>query len=243
MMDTLLLLAEGQAHDFSIAGMWTQMGLFAKLVLIFLILQFVLAVAMSIERSNTYNKAKRESIAFIMLLRNFLTERKLEEAVAAVQQHPSSPVAKVVGAGLREYLQGVEALHEEGPHDVGDFDVVDAVNRQMERAKEREGASLRRGLTLIATTGTTAPFVGLLGTVVGIITAFQGLSGDGGGGGLSAVAGGISEALFATAVGLIVAIPCVMAYNYYNSKVESFTIDMNDVASELIDYVLKEGRY
>ena len=95
---------------------------------------------------------------------------------------------------------------------------------------------------MIATTGSTAPFVGLLGTVVGIITAFQGLSGDGGGG-LSSVAGGISEALFATAVGLLVAIPAVMAFYAFNGRVEGFQIDMNDVASELIDYVLKEGRY
>jgi biopolymer transport protein ExbB len=240
-IDTLLLLGNAGA-DFSIGGMWEQMGFFAKAVLIFLILQFILAVAIGIERMNYYLKAKRESISFIMLLRNFLAERKLEEAVAAVQQHPNSPVAKIVGAGMREYLQGIEALHEQGPDDVGDFDVVDAVNRQMERAKERESAQLTRGLVLIATTGTTAPFIGLLGTVVGIITAFQGLGSDSGGG-LSAVAGGISEALFATAVGLLVAIPAVMAYNAFNARVDSFKIDMNDVASELIDFVLKEGRY
>ena len=95
---------------------------------------------------------------------------------------------------------------------------------------------------LVATTGTTAPFIGLFGTVVGIINAFAGLSGDGGGG-LGAVAGGISEALFATAVGLLVAIPAVAAYNYFTSRVLKLQIDMNDVDSELIDYVLKEGRY
>ena len=96
--------------------------------------------------------------------------------------------------------------------------------------------------TMVATTGSTAPFVGLLGTVVGIINSFQGLAGDGGGG-LGAVAGGISEALFATAVGLLVAIPAVMAFNAFNARVDGFKIDMNDVASELIDFVLKEGRY
>jgi biopolymer transport protein ExbB len=177
-----------------------------------------------------------------MLLRTYLQERKMQEAVAAAAQHPDSPVAKVVGAGLKEYLDGLEALREEGPDDVGDFDLVDAVNRQMERAKERETASLKRGLTWLATVGSTAPFVGLLGTVVGIINSFQGLSSDGGGG-LSSVAGGIAEALVATAVGLLVAIPAVMLYNAFNARVESYQIDMNDVASELIDFVLKEGRY
>lgn len=240
-MDTLLLLANAGA-DFSLAGMWAAMGLFAKLIIVILILQFVIAGALVIERQMLYTKAKKQSISYIRLLRDLLRERKLAEAVQGAQQHASSPIAKVVGAGMSEYINGLEALEEEGPDDVGDFDLVDAVNRQMERAKERETHSLKRGLTMIATTGSTAPFVGLLGTVVGIITAFQGLSGDGGGG-LSSVAGGISEALFATAVGLLVAIPAVMMFNAFNARVEGFQIDMNDVASELIDYVLKEGRY
>jgi biopolymer transport protein ExbB len=240
MEDLVLLLAEG--GDFSIGGMWEAMGFFAKAVLVGLLLMFLIALAIIFERLRAYGKAKRQSIAYIMMLRTFLQERKMQEAVAAAQQHPDSPVAKVVGAGLREYLEGLEALREEGPDDVGDFDLVDAVNRQMERAKERETASLKRGLTWLATVGSTAPFVGLLGTVVGIINAFQGLAGDGGGG-LGAVSGGISEALVATAVGLLVAIPAVMLFNAFNARVESYQIDMNDVASELIDFVLKEGRY
>lgn len=240
-MDTLLLLAN-EAPSFTLSGMWAQMGIFAKLVLIILVLQFIITSIMGIERFVVYSKAKKESIRYIMQLRNFLNERKLEEAVAAVKQNPNSPIAKVVGAGMDEYLQGMEALQEEGPEDVGDFDIVDAVNRQMERAKERETANLKRGLTVLATVGSTSVFVGLFGTVVGIITAFQGISADGGGG-LSSVAGGISEALVATAVGLMVAIPSVVAFNLFNGRVEAFQIDMNDVASELVDFVLKEGRY
>jgi len=240
-METLsILVAEGT--DFSLTGMWEQMGIFAKVVLIFLGIMFVVALTIIVERLRAYSRAKRQSINYIMMLRTYLQERKMQEAVAAAQQHGDSPVAKVVGAGLREYLEGLEALREEGPDDVGDFDLVDAVNRQMERAKERETANLKRGLTWLATVGSTAPFVGLLGTVVGIINSFQGLAGDGGGG-LSAVSGGISEALVATAVGLLVAIPAVMMFNAFNSRVESYQIDMNDVASELVDFVLKEGRY
>lgn len=241
-MEHLTLLIAESAPDFSLEGMWHEMGIFAKLVLIGLLVMFLVALAIIIERWVAYSKAKRQSINYIMMLRTFLQERKMQEAVAAAQQHPASPVAKVVGAGLREYLEGLEALREEGPDDVGDFDLVDAVNRQMERSKERETANLKRGLTWLATVGSTAPFVGLLGTVVGIINSFQGLSGDGGGG-LGAVSGGISEALVATAVGLLVAIPAVMLFNVFNGRVEAYTIDMNDVASELIDFVLKEGRY
>jgi biopolymer transport protein ExbB/TolQ len=235
------LLANAGA-DFSLAGMWEQMGIIAKFVMVLLMLMFLLSLALMIERSRAYSRAKRQSISYIMLLRNFLQERKLPEAVTAAGQHSDSPLAKLVGAGLGEYLKGMEALNEEGPEDVGDFDLVDAVNRQLERAKERETANLKRGLTVLATVGSTAVFVGLFGTVVGIITAFQGISADGGGG-LSSVAGGISEALIATAVGLMVAIPSVVAFNLFNGRVEAFQIDMNDVASELVDYVLKEGRY
>jgi len=241
-MNSLLLIAEGAAHDFSLGGMWTQMGFIAKLVLILLCIQFVITLAIAFERMRVYSRANSQGAAYILKLQTFMNERDHDSAIAAAKAHADSPIAKLVGAGLKEYVAGLEALEEEGPEDVGDFDVVDAVNRQMERAKERETANLKRGLGLVATTGTTAPFIGLFGTVVGIINAFQGLSGDGGGG-LGAVAGGISEALFATAVGLLVAIPAVAAYNYFTSRVLKLQIDMNDVASELIDYVLKEGRY
>ncbi len=240
-LDFSTLLANAGA-DFSLTGMWEQMGIIAKFVMVLLLLMFLLSLALMIERSRAYSRAKRQSISYIMLLRNFLQERKLQEAVTAAGQHADSPLAKVVGAGMGEYLKGMEALQEEGPEDVGDFDLVDAVNRQLERAKERETANLKRGLTVLATVGSTSVFVGLFGTVVGIITAFQGISADGGGG-LSSVAGGISEALVATAVGLMVAIPSVVAFNLFNGRVEAFQIDMNDVASELIDFVLKEGRY
>jgi biopolymer transport protein ExbB/TolQ len=242
LMEFSTLLANTGGTDFSLAGMWEQMGIIAKFVMVLLLLMFLLSLALMIERSRAYARAKRQSIAYIMLLRNFLQERKLQEAVTAAGQHGDSPLAKVVGAGMSEYLKGMEALQEEGPEDVGDFDLVDAVNRQLERAKERETANLKRGLTVLATVGSTSVFIGLFGTVVGIITAFQGLSSDGGGG-LSSVAGGISEALVATAVGLMVAIPSVVAFNLFNGRVEGFQIDMNDVASELIDFVLKEGRY
>jgi biopolymer transport protein ExbB/TolQ len=237
-MEILLLLAN-EAPSFTLTGMWDQMGIFAKLVLIVLILQFVITSVMSIERFLVYTKAKRQSISYIMMLRNFLNERKLEEAVAAVKQHGGSPIAKVVGAGMDEYLQGLEALQEEGPEDVGDFDLVDAVNRALERVKERETTNLRRGLGGLATVASAAPFVGLLGTVIGIINAFSKLAG---GGGMDVVGPGIAEALVNTAVGLFVAIPAAMFFNFFTGMVERFVVDMNDVSSEFVGYVLKEGR-
>ena len=151
-MDFSTLLANAGA-DFSLQGMWEQMGIIAKFVMVLLLLMFLLSLALMIERSRAYSRAKRQSISYIMLLRNFLQERKLQEAVTAAGQHADSPLAKVVGAGMGEYLKGMEALQEEGPEDVGDFDLVDAVNRQLERAKERETANFKRGLTVLATVG------------------------------------------------------------------------------------------
>lgn len=234
-MDTLLLLAN-EAPSFTLSGMWAQMGIFAKLVLIILVLQFIITSIMGIERFVVYSKAKKESIRYIMQLRSFLNERKLEEAVAAVKQNPNSPIAKVVGAGMDEYLQGMEALQEEGPEDVGDFDIVDAVNRQMERAKERETANLKKGLALIATTGSTAPFVGLLGTVVGILASFSSIAKEGSGG-LGVVAGGISEALIVTALGLVIAIPSVLAFNVLTGRADKIVLELERSRGEFLDHL------
>jgi len=235
-----LLVAEGT--DFSLAGMWEQMGTAARSVLVILIAMFLVGFTIMVERGLAFVRARQQSTACVLAIKSQLEERKHEEALATAKRFRDSPIARVLERGLDEYIKGIGALREEGPEDLGDFDLIDAVNRQMERAKERATANLKRGLTVLATVGSTAPFVGLLGTVVGIINAFQGLSSDGGGG-LSSVAGGISEALVATAVGLFVAIPAVAAFNLLNGRVEAFQIDMNDIASEIIDHALKEGRY
>jgi biopolymer transport protein ExbB/TolQ len=101
-------------------------------------------------------------------------------------------------------------------------------------------AEMKRGLGGLATIGATAPFIGLFGTVVGIVNAFTGMASSGSGG-LAAVSAGISEALITTAVGLAVAIPAVMAFNYFTERLERFTIEMNNAAQELIDFFLKQG--
>ena len=115
---------------------------------------------------------------------------------------------------------------------------IEASKRALERAEAIVHAELKRGLSGLATIGSTAPFVGLFGTVVGIINAFQGISSEKSTG-LAAVAGGISEALVTTAIGLFVAIPAVWMYNFFTSKVEAFDVEMDNSSSELIDYFLK----
>ena len=147
-------------------------------------------------------------------------------------------------AGLKEYARATEADKRRiaaPAQEQGRFDRADAVSRTMERVKERELANLRRGLPVLATVSSSAPFVGLFGTVGGIITAFQKLADPTkGGGGIGTVSAGIAEALITTAVGLGVAITAVWFYNYFISKVDDLTVDIDETASELVDSVLRE---
>jgi biopolymer transport protein ExbB/TolQ len=226
-------------HGFSVVEMWNAMGLLSKGLAIFMILMAVYTVAISIERGIRFYKGSQQSFDYVVALRQHLQRGNVEAAIQAAKTYPWSPLAKVMESGLTEYRAGLVALKNTGPDEVGDFDLVDAVNRSLERVKERETANLRRGLGGLATIASAAPFVGLLGTVIGIMNAFSQLSG---GGGMDVVGPGISEALVNTAIGLGVAIPAVMMFNFFTGLVERFVVDMNDVSSEFVNYVLKEGR-
>jgi biopolymer transport protein ExbB/biopolymer transport protein TolQ len=141
-------------------------------------------------------------------------------------------LAKVVEAGLQEFRAHSVSREISGEQ-------IESSRRACERAEAIVNAELKRGLSGLATIGATAPFVGLFGTTVGIINAFQGMSSEKTAG-LSAVAGGISEALVTTAFGLFVAVPAVWAYNWFTNKVEAFGIEMTNSSSELIDYFIKQ---
>ncbi len=225
--------------EFSPSEIWEVMSLPVKLVAFTLLIMSVWSIYVMIERAITFSKASRQSYRYVLALRDYLSKRRVDEALHAARGHQASPVAKVVESGLAAYKQGLEAIALQGPQDVGEFDVVDSVNRALERVKERETAGLRKGLGGLATIASISPFVGLLGTVIGIIAAFQLLKG---GGGIDRIGPAIAEALIVTAFGLIVAIPAAIAFNYFTGRVEHMVVDMSDVASEFIDYVLKEGR-
>jgi biopolymer transport protein ExbB/biopolymer transport protein TolQ len=163
-----------------------------------------------------------------------LREGKLDEAIKIADRYKKSHLAKVVVAGLQEFK-----AHESGADIPGED--VEASRRALERAEAITHAELKRGVSVLATIAASAPFVGLFGTVVGIINAFKGISTEKSTG-LGAVAGGISEALVATAIGLFVAIPAVWAFNYFTSKLEGFDVEMGNSSSELIDYFLKRSQ-
>lgn len=225
--------------EFDPEKLWNTMGLVNKGVAVFMVLLSIFTIYVVIERLLTYSKASKQSIGYVLALREHLAKRRVDDALKAAQLHAASPVAKVMEAGLRALKQGREALAQEGPEDVGDFDVVDSVNRAIDRVKERETSKLRKGLGGLASVASAAPFIGLLGTVVGIIHAFHLLKD---GGAIDKIGPAIAEALYMTAFGLLVAIPAAMTYNYFTTRVEGMVVDMNDVSSEFLDFVLKEGR-
>lgn len=228
-------------ESFSFVDMWKTMGLLARAVVVILAIMSMYSLYVSGERLMTFVRARGASITFVGGLASSLKQQNVKQALELSGQKPQPPIARVVQAGLREYVDGMEALKTSGSLEVGDFDIVEAVNRAVERVKEREVADLRRGLGGLATIASAAPFVGLFGTVVGIINAFQSMAASGQGG-LASVSAGIAEALVTTAFGLLVAIPAVMIFNYFTNRVDDFVVDMNDVSSELVAFVLKEGR-
>ncbi|HEX4449308.1 MAG TPA: MotA/TolQ/ExbB proton channel family protein [Kofleriaceae bacterium] len=207
---------------------------------ILMILMSVFMFYVIVERILTFRAASDQSIRYVQALGGYLQQHKVNDALQSAHHAGKSPVAKVMESGLEALIRGREALKTEGPDDVGDFDLVDSVNRALERVKERETANLRKGLAYLGTVASATPFIGLLGTVVGILGTFQLLKGNSVT--ITEIGPKISEALVSTALGLGIAIIGAMSFNYFTSRVEQFVIDMNDVSSEFIDYVLKEGR-
>jgi biopolymer transport protein ExbB/TolQ len=218
---------------------WQNSSLVVQAAMALLVLMSVWVLYVSIERFVIFRRGTLESYRFVVGLRDLLVKRRIDDALKLAQRHTGSPVARVVESGLVAYKKGREALETEGPADVGDFDLVDSVNRSLERVSERETTGLRRGLSSLATIASTAPFLGLFGTVVGIMNAFTLLEE---GTGMDIIGPAIGEALLSTAIGMVVAVPAAVLFNHFSNRVEHAVVDMNDVSSEFVDFVLKEGR-
>lgn len=229
-----LFLQEASGVAFDPLSMWGQMGWLAKLVVIILFFMSAWSIGVMIDRLMAYSAARTQSRQFAPAVAGALREGKLDEAIKIADRYKKSHLAKVVVAGLQEFK--AHQLSSEIPGEE-----IEASKRALERAEAIVHAEMKRGVSSLATIGSTGPFVGLLGTVVGIINAFQGIS-ESKSTGLGAVAGGISEALVTTALGLFVAIPAVMMFNYFTNKIEGFDVEMGNSSSELIDYFLKRSQ-
>ena len=230
----MLVLQEAQAVGWDPISLWRQMGPAARLVVVALFIMSAWSLGVMIDRWLAFRAARKQSRAFAPAVAGALREGKLDEAIKIAERHKKSHLAKVVTAGLQEFQ-----AHELSPDIPGEY--VEASKRALERAEAIVQAELKRGLGGLATIGSTAPFVGLFGTVVGIINAFQGISTEKSAG-LGAVASGISEALVTTAIGLFVAVPAVWMFNIFTTKVDSFNVEMGNSSSELIDYFIKRSQ-
>ncbi len=225
---------EGMETSFSLLGMWASMNWVAKGVVAVLALMSIWSLTIAIERLWRFQHAKRQSLQVALAVTPLLKQHKLEEAIKLNTdvRFKHSHLARVLRAGLTEFQYETSQTLPE------DFDLVASAQRAIERETLMTTAEMKKGLGNLATISTTAPFVGLFGTVAGIIHAFQGMAITGSGG-LGAVSAGIAEALVTTAFGLFVAIPAVWLYNYFLNKVDRFSVEMSNSSSQLIDYFIK----
>jgi len=228
-----LLLQEG-AVGWDPRALWAQMGELAKAVVIILFIMSAWSIGVMIDRVIAFSGARKQSRLFAPAVAGALREGKLDEAIKIADRYKKSHLAKVVVAGLQEFR-----AHQISTEIPGEE--IEASKRALERAEAIVHAELKRGVSNLATIGSTGPFVGLFGTVVGIINAFRGISTEKSTG-LGAVAGGISEALVTTAIGLFVAIPAFWMFNYFTTRIEAFDVEMGNSSSELIDYFLKRSQ-
>ena len=223
-------------QQFTFTELWAHMGLFARLVVYVLAIMSASSVLVMAERLVSFARSRRESRRFAVSLAEAVEARGIDEAAKVKADKGIGHLGRVLAAGLGAYTMTRTA------RTTADL-TIESVARALERQAQRENQNLKRGLNLLATVGSTAPFVGLLGTVVGIINAFQSMAMTGSGG-LGTVSAGIAEALVTTAFGLLVAIPAVMAYNSMQGWVEAQMVDMSESSNELLDAValrLDEG--
>src|SRR5450432_3650553 len=228
------LLQEADGINFDVRSLWANMGITAKIVMLVLFIMSAWSIGVMIDRMITYNAARKQSRAFAPAVAGALREGKLDEAIKIADRFNKSHLGKVVVAGLQEFK-----AHQMSAEIPGEE--IEASKRALERAEAIVHAELKRGVSSLATIGSTGPFVGLFGTVVGIINAFKSIA-TSKSTGLGAVAGGISEALVTTAVGLFVALPAVWMFNYFTGKIDAFDVEMGNSSSELIDYFLKRSQ-
>jgi biopolymer transport protein ExbB/biopolymer transport protein TolQ len=227
------LFQEAEAPSFNLVGMVSHMKWDALSIVVILFIMSIYSLAVIIDRYLYYSAARKQSREFAPKVAGALKDGRLDEAIKVADRSKKSHLAEVVTAGLQEFRSfGSGGSITEAQ--------IESSKRALERSEAIVHAKLKRGLGGLATVGSTAPFVGLLGTVLGILQAFQSIA-TSKTSGIGAVAGGISEALVTTAFGLLVAIPAVMTFNYFTNKVEAFDVEMDNSSSELVDYFIKQS--
>src|SRR5580658_297153 len=208
--------------------LWRSMGTLCHGVVIVLAIMFVRSVGVGASRALRYRLAREQSKAYIVETSDSFRDGKLEHAILAAESNKRSHIASVVAAGLLDFQAAPEGMPEQ--------QVIEGVERSLERSSAETTEELKRGLSGLATIAATAPFVGLFGTVIGILNAFRSIdvmrATE-----IKVIAGPISEALLTTAIGLSVAVPAVWCYNLLTNQMDAFGVEMQNCALELVTYL------
>ncbi len=221
----------------SLLDMWYQMMWFAKGIVGVLMIMSIWSLAVFVKKWWDLRKSQAETRKFAPEFSQFLEEDNITEAINLSERYKKSHVARVLGGALTE----IKPLIHDGSVSVND---INSAERAVEREMLMTLTDMKRGNGVLATVGATAPFVGLLGTTMGIINAFQGMAVSGSGG-IAAISAGVSEALLTTAFGLLVAIPAVWGFNFFQVKIENLAAEMTYTSKEFIDYLIRgvSGEY
>jgi biopolymer transport protein ExbB/TolQ len=219
--------------QFGLIEMWQAMGAVAKTVAIILIILSVITVYLFIERWMTFGRAKSRSKDIAPKLANMLKKGQIQEALALSdkKENKGSHLARVTAAGIHEFLEGQQA-------NLSFEEQIETAQRGCERASTIFTQELRRGMSTLATIATSSPFIGLFGTIFGIINAFRGMALTGSGG-IGAVASGIAEALITTAFGIGVAILALWCYNILTNRTDIYGAEMANTTSQIVDFFVR----
>lgn len=218
----------------SLLDMWSHMGFFARSIVILLIGMSVVSFSLAFAKWLRFRRMAAATRSFAPGFSQALEDNNVPEALAMTEQYPNSHVARVLGESLREVAPLLDDPRVAGA-------AITSAERSVEREQLLLANDLKSGMGIMATVASTAPFVGLLGTTWGVITAFTGMAELGGG--IEAISAGIAEALITTAIGLIVAITAVWLYNYFTARMESLFTELAYAGREMIDWMMtREAR-
>ena len=204
-------------------------GLFGAAVMGCLVLLSLISVGVIVDKHRRFRTASRQSQLFKPMFGKFLHGGEVQPLIDAVRLHPDSHVAQVVSAAILEY----DGVRKSGGNPIASLELVTSA---LEDSTAETLVQMKKGLGFLATIGSMAPFIGLFGTVAGIINAFQNIAATGSGG-MSVVSGGMAEALVTTGMGIFVAIPAVVSFNHFTGKLENFRVEMNRASSQLVNHL------
>lgn len=213
--------------QFDLAHIFQSMGLLSRIIAGVLLVMAIVSIGVTIERAIVLFRSQAATREFLEKVRPVIDAWDIDRVLGVADSHKRSFMARLASGIVRRYQHALDNRE-------GNLSAVERAFRAAERRRDAMSAEMRKGLSILATVGSIAPFVGLLGTVIGIITAFQGI-GASGSAGLGAVGAGIAEALVETAFGLMVAIPAVLFFNYLNTRISAEEAALERFSGELLD--------